>query len=102
MSTQNTIWHSIWHQTDRLLQLWRTHTAEESAKKGKMKMNERKCLICSKELKENDIIPLQIAYNIPNKNLYMTIQTYCSECNKKIVEPTIKEISEKLKLNYKG
>ena len=61
-----------------------------------------KCLICGKELKENDIIPLQIAYNIPNKNLYMTIQTYCSECNEKIVEPTIKEISEKLKLNYKG
>lgn len=65
-------------------------------------MNERKCLICSKELKESDIIPLQIAYNIPYKNLYMTIQTYCSECNEKIVEPTIKEISEKLKLNYKG
>ncbi len=65
-------------------------------------MAKKQCLICGKEVNEFEIIPLQIAYNIPNKNLYMTIQTYCEECNEKIVEPTIKEISEKLKLNYRG
>ena len=74
-----------------------------NVRKEDEKMNKQiKCLICGKELKENDTIPLQIAYNIPNKNLYMSIQTYCHECNEKIVEPTIKEINEKLKLNYKG
>lgn len=60
------------------------------------------CMICGKAISGNQIIPLQIAYNIPNKNLYMTLNTYCKECNTKVVEPTIKEISEKLKLNYGG
>ena len=62
----------------------------------------KNCMICGKAISESQIIPLQIAYNIPNKNLYMGITTYCEECNTKVVEPTIKEISEKLKLNYGG
>lgn len=65
-------------------------------------MKNIKCLICGKKVDQCEIIPLQIAYNIPNKNLYMTINTYCKECNKVIVEPTMIEISEKLKLNYQG
>lgn len=60
------------------------------------------CVICGKAISGNQIIPLQIAYNIPNKNLYMGQMTYCEECNKNVVEPTIKEINEKLKLNYGG
>lgn len=63
---------------------------------------DKKCLICGKEVDEKICIPLQIAYNIPNRHLYMTTQTYCGECNDKIVLPTIKEISDKLKLNYTG
>lgn len=59
------------------------------------------CLICGKEVEELKIIPLQISYNIPGRRLYMTLNTYCPDCNKKIVEPTIKEISDKLALNYK-
>ena len=62
----------------------------------------RNCVICGKAISENQIVPLQIAYNIPNKNLYMAQNIYCEECNKNVVEPTIKEISEKLKLNYGG
>ena len=59
-------------------------------------------MICGKAISGNQMIPWQIAYNIPNKNLYMAINTYCKECNKNVVEPTIKEINEKLKLNYGG
>lgn len=66
-------------------------------------MSRFKCMICGKSLLNcNDVIPLQIAYNVPKNNLYMTTNTYCEECNKNVVEPTIKEISEKLKLNYGG
>lgn len=64
-------------------------------------MTDRKCLICGKEIYNETCIPLQIAYNIPNEGLYMTINLYCKECNDTVVQPTIREISDKLKLGYK-
>ena len=65
-------------------------------------MSKLKCIICGKAISGSQIIALQIAYHIPNNNLYMTTNVYCKECNKNVVEPTIKEINEKLKLNYGG
>ena len=65
-------------------------------------MKDMKCLICGKKVDQREFVPLQIAYNIPSKNLYMTTNIYCKECNKDIVEPTMIEISEKLKLHYRG
>ena len=65
-------------------------------------MNKKICLFCGKEIDENKCVPLLISYNIPNKHFYTTLQIYCKECNEQLVEPTIKEISEKLKLNYRG
>lgn len=60
------------------------------------------CMICGKQVDEQETIPLSITYHIPNGNLYMALNTYCKECNEKIVLPTIREISDKLALEYKG
>ena len=60
------------------------------------------CMICGKQVEEQEVIPLSITYNIPIGNLYMGLNTYCKECNEKIVLPTIREISDKLALEYKG
>ena len=60
------------------------------------------CMICGKQVEEQEVIPLSITYSIPKGNLYMTLNTYCKECNEKIVLPTIREISDKLALEYKG
>ena len=59
------------------------------------------CMICGKQVEEQEVIPLSITYNIPKGHLYMTLNTYCKECNEKIVLPTIREISDKLALEYK-
>lgn len=60
------------------------------------------CMICGKQVEEQEIIPLSITYNIPKGRLYIALNTYCKECNEKIVLPTIREISDKLALEYKG
>ena len=60
------------------------------------------CMICGKQIEEQEVIPLSITYNNPKGNLYMTLNTYCKECNEKIVLPTIREISDKLALGYRG
>ena len=59
------------------------------------------CMICGKQVEEQEVIPLSITYNVPKGNLYITLNTYCKECNEKIVLPTIREISDKLALGYK-
>ena len=58
------------------------------------------CNICGKTVNQKDVIPLQIAYNVPTERLYMTLNTYCPECNKNIVRPTFVEITKKLALGY--
>lgn len=66
-------------------------------------MSRLKCSICGKPIFDvNGMMPLQIAYVSPETIVYISSRTYCKECNKNVVEPTIKEISEKLKLNYGG
>lgn len=60
------------------------------------------CQICGKQVDEQEIIALSITYNIPKGSLYMSLNAYCEECNEKIVLPTIREISDKLALEYKG
>lgn len=65
-------------------------------------MDKKICVICGKEFFENETNVLQIAYHIPYVTTYFTTNTYCKECNEKIVKPSIKEINERLKLNYKG
>ncbi len=60
------------------------------------------CMICGKQVDEQEVSALSITYNIPKGTLYMTLNPYCKECNEKIVLPTIRGISDKLALGYKG
>ena len=63
-------------------------------------MKKCKCVICGKEVKTSNCVPLSISYNIPDTGLYMTLNTYCKECNEKIVYPTLAIISDKLALGF--
>ena len=65
-------------------------------------MKKMTCMICGKKVYEKDATALQITYHIPESHLYMTTHTFCIECNTNIVKPTIKSISETLKLDYQG
>lgn len=60
------------------------------------------CKICGKLVEEQEVIPLLITYDIPKENLYIALNIYCKDCNEKIVLPTIREISDKLALEYEG
>lgn len=63
--------------------------------------SKKTCVVCGKEMLEKDTSCLAITY-LTDGSQYMTLNTYCRECDNKIVYPTIKKISDDLELQFRG